>query len=149
MTQKQKIMLIEDNEDCREILATMIRLLDFEVIFPGGNVADQKADVIVVYLDFPHMHILRTIRALREDQRTKDIPIIVYLPWKHGNATSAALDAGANEVFDGPLKIEALQAGITKYAPERSDQSEPASHASDPSIDDHAPSVESVTQEVA
>ena len=125
MAQKAKVMLIEDNENCREICASMIRLLGYKLIWPHGNAAKDTPDVIVVYLDFPHMRTLHTVRALRDDQRTKDIPIIVFLPWTHGDGKLAALEAGANEAFDGPLKFEALQAGITKYAPEDFDQSEP------------------------
>ncbi|HKR58667.1 MAG TPA: hypothetical protein VJS64_02950 [Pyrinomonadaceae bacterium] len=119
MAQKQKIMLIEDSEDCREILATMIRLMGYEVVSEGV-----PANVIVAYLDYPEMRTIRTIRALRDNQRTKDIPIIVFLPWSYEAATLVALDAGADEVFDGPLKIESLQAGITKYAPPTPDRSE-------------------------
>jgi DNA-binding response OmpR family regulator len=115
MDQKSKVLLIEDNEDCRGILATMIRLLGYEVILPLENSMDVDVDVIVVYLDFPQMQTLRTIYALREDQRTTNIPIIVYLPWKFTDATSASLKAGANEVYDGPLTFKALAAGIAKY----------------------------------
>ena len=115
MHQKSKVALIENNEECREILATMIRLLGCEVILPVENSMDADVNVIVVYLDFPQMHTLRTIYALRENQHTKDIPIIVYLPRKYTDATSASLKAGANDVFDGPLTFEALAAGIAKY----------------------------------
>ena len=125
MAQRQKVMLIEDNEDCREILAAMIRLMGYEVILPVDNKIDETVDVIVVYLDFPQMRTLRTIRALRDDQRTNNVPIIVFLPWPYHEGTLAALNAGANAVFDGPIKIETLRAGIAKYAPEISDQREP------------------------
>lgn len=125
MAQTTKIMLIEDNEDCREIVATMIRLMGYDVTLPVGNPADETADVIVVYLDFPQMRTIRTIRALRDDQRTADTPIIVFLPWTYKTGTVAALHAGANEVFDAPLTVEALQAGIEKYAPAMSDPCQP------------------------
>jgi DNA-binding response OmpR family regulator len=149
MVQKRKVVLIEDNEDCREILASMIRLMGFEVILPDGNPADEIAGVIVVYLDFPHMRTIGTIRALRDDQRTANTPIIVYLPWKYDKATLAALDAGANEVFDGPINIEALRAGIAKYAPETFDPCEPASDTSTPAGADDAPTDDDATLAVA
>lgn len=142
MAQKQKVMLIEDNENCREILATMIRLMGYDVILPAGNPADETADVIVVYIDFPQMRTIRTIRALRDDQRTADTPIIVFLPWKYDNATLAALDAGADDVFDGPITIEALQTGIAKQAPETSDLGEPTAAG-------HEPTTEAVKLRVA
>lgn len=117
MTQKQKVVLLEDNEDCREILATMIRLMGYEVILLDGDAAAEAADAIVVYLDFPQMRTIRTIREIRDDRRTKHIPIIVFLPWAYDEGTMAALDAGANDVFDGPITIEALRAGLEKYLP--------------------------------
>ena len=126
MAKRQTVILIEDNENCREILATMIRLMGYEVILPVDNEeVDATVEVIVVYLDFPQMRTLRTIRALRDDQRTNNVPIIVFLPWPYHEGTLAALNAGANAVFDGPIKIETLRAGIAKYAPEISDQREP------------------------
>ncbi len=140
MAQRTKVILIEDNENCREILATVIRLMGCEVIWRSGNMGQDKADVIVVYLDFPQMRTLHTIRALRDDPRTKDIPIIVFLPWTYQAATVAALDAGANDVFDGPLKVEVLQAGITKYAPHRSDECEATSNSLETSVENHEPS---------
>jgi len=137
MAHTQKVMLIEDSEDCREILATMIRLMGYEVIFAGDT-----ADVIVVYVDFPQMNTIHTIRALRNDQRTGDMPIIVFLPWAYTEATLAALNAGANAVFDGPITIEALQSGIAKYVPAESEQGEPTA-------ENHAPSIEAVKLRVA
>jgi DNA-binding response OmpR family regulator len=130
MAQKQKIMLIEDSDECREILATMIRLMGYEVVFAGDT-----AHVIVVYLDYPEMRTVHTIRALRDDQQTKDTPIIVFLPWTYEAATRVVLDAGADDVFDGPLKIETLQAGITKYAPHASDPSETTHENQPPTAD--------------
>lgn len=43
VAQKQRVMLIEDNDDCREILATMIRLMGYKVIFPDGDAANETA----------------------------------------------------------------------------------------------------------
>jgi CheY-like chemotaxis protein len=149
MGQKPKVMLIEDNEDCREVLAAMIRLMGYEAVLPGGKPADETADVIVVYLDFPQMRTILTIRALRDDQRTKDTPIIVFLPWTYENGTLAALDAGANEVFDGPLRIETLRDGIEKYAPESSDPCEPAGDMLTPVVANDAPTNDDVTLAVA
>src|SRR5574341_1238242 len=137
MARKQKVMLVEDDQDCREILATMIRFMGYDVVLPSGNVSNETADVIVVYLDFPQMRTIGTIRALRADQGITHIPIIVFLPWKDNEGALAALEAGADDVFDAPTKIETLRAGIAKYAPEISDQRKPA-------VANHAPTTEAV-----
>lgn len=41
-------MLLEDNEDCRGILATMILLAGYQVILTDGDVAYETADGTVV-----------------------------------------------------------------------------------------------------
>lgn len=117
MAEKKKVMLIEDYEVCRDILATMIRTMGYEVILPHSKAAAEQADVIVVYLDFPQMRGLDTIRDLRADRWTKDIPIIVFLPWGYDEAAVAALDAGANHVVNDPITVDRLEASIAKYAP--------------------------------
>jgi CheY-like chemotaxis protein len=61
--------------------------MGYEVILPGGNRVDETADVIVVYLDFSQMRTIRTRRALREDQRTAETPIIVFMAWTYENGT--------------------------------------------------------------
>jgi hypothetical protein len=48
MAQKRKVTLIEDNEDCRGILATMILLTGYQVILTDGDVAYETTDVTVV-----------------------------------------------------------------------------------------------------
>jgi DNA-binding response OmpR family regulator len=113
VTRTTKVMLIEENDECREILADLMRLSGFQVVKAGEGIAD----VIVVYLDFPEMRGLRTILALRKNPQTRQTPIIVYLPWSYDDAVAAALRAGADEVFDRPLTFQALATGITKYAP--------------------------------
>lgn len=124
MSGKKKVMMVEDNPDCREILATMIRLMDYDVIFPGTNSAEDTVDVIVVYLDFPQLRTVRTIKALRDDATTKEVPIVAFIPWAYDEGATAARDAGANDVMIGPITMEALRAGIEKYAPDTSEPGE-------------------------
>jgi hypothetical protein len=47
----------------------LIRFVGYDVVLPGGHVADETADVIDVYLDFPQMSTIGKIHALRADQR--------------------------------------------------------------------------------
>ena len=117
MAEKKTVMLIEDYQVCRDILTTIIRTMGYQVILPHSDAPAEKSDVIVVYLDYPEMRSLNTIRDLRADRKTKDIPIIVFLPWGYNEAAEAALDAGANHVVTDPITVEALEANIAKYAP--------------------------------
>jgi hypothetical protein len=52
-------------------LFPLIRFVGYDVVLPGGRVADETADVIVVYHDFPQMSTIGKIRALRSDQRRR------------------------------------------------------------------------------
>jgi CheY-like chemotaxis protein len=90
----------------------LIRFVGYDVVLPGVKVADETADVIVVYLDFPQRSTIGKIRALRADQRITDIPIIVFLPWKIDEGALAALEAGGDDLFDVAAEFDS-----TGFAP--------------------------------
>ncbi|HYA30101.1 MAG TPA: hypothetical protein VEI95_14880 [Acidobacteriota bacterium] len=149
MAQKKKVMIIEDNPDCGEILAAMIRLMDYEVIFPGGNAANETADAIVVYLDFPRMRTVQMIRTLREDSMSKGIPIVAFIPWAYDDGATAARNAGADDVITGPITMEALRTGIAKYAPDTSEDYEPTIDSQESTAMKHETATEAINLDVA
>jgi len=149
MAQKKKVMIIEDNPDCGEILAAMIRLMDYEVIFPAGNAANETADAIVVYLDFPRMRTVQMIRTLREDSMSKGIPIVAFIPWAYDDGATAARNAGADDVITGPITMEALRTGIAKYAPDTSENYEPTIDAQESTAMKHETATEAINLDVA
>jgi CheY-like chemotaxis protein len=125
-----KILVIEDNTDCRELFAMIIRHLGFQVVeADDGEIGVQKAlaekpDLIFMDLGMPSMGGIEATVCLRESAVTKSIPIIICTAWMAENCREAALKCGAHEVIIKPVSLNALQTVLLRYlpAPKEADQ---------------------------
>ncbi len=128
-----KVLVIEDNTDCRELFAMIIRHLGFQVVeADDGEIGVQKAlkekpDLIFMDLGMPSMSGIEATACLRESTVTKDVPIIICTAWmadKHREAAimadkhrEAAIKNGAHEVILKPVSIQELQTVLLRYLP--------------------------------
>jgi CheY-like chemotaxis protein len=118
----KKILLVEGNEECRKMLACIIRYLGYEVIqtdsgFEGiARVGLEHPDLIFISLDFPEMRRLDAINSLKNNLKTSDIPIVVFPPWDSKEATEAAVNVGATEVLTEPFTLDSFRQVLQKYA---------------------------------
>jgi two-component system alkaline phosphatase synthesis response regulator PhoP len=99
MAQK-KILVVDDDEDCRTFLRSVLEDEGFQVITASdGHEAVEKADA-----EFPDLVILdvmmetytagsNVVARLRESRHTKDIPIILSTALELGGADSESPDA--------------------------------------------------------
>ncbi len=119
----KKIVLVEDNEECRKMLACIIQHLGYEVIQTAGSlesVASAAAEhpaLIFISLDFPEMRWLDAIIALKNNPLSSEIPILVFPPWDSKKATEAALKAGATGVLREPFTLQSFRLALHKLAP--------------------------------
>jgi DNA-binding response OmpR family regulator len=119
----KKILLVEDDIDCRNILAVIITHLGYQVVqAAAGRNSLKKAkyehpDLIVVSLDYPYLKGIKAISRFKNDSATTDLPILVYPPWNSESAAELALSAGATEVLTEPFSVNAIHAALQRYAP--------------------------------
>ena|SRR6185503_6239628 len=123
-----KVLIIEDNMDCRELFAMLIRHLGFEVIeADDGELGVQKAlsekpHLIFMDLDMPAMNGIQAIGCLRESSITKNTPIIVCSGWTAPNQRETALRCGADAVISKPVSLSNLQTLLLDHLPRPADQ---------------------------
>ena len=119
----KKILLVEDDDECRKMLTCIMQHLGYDVIqAPSGLVAVFKAAsespaLIFISLDFPEMHGLDTIFSLKNNPQSSDIPILIFPPWNSEKATEAALKAGATGVLREPFTLQSFRIALHKLAP--------------------------------
>jgi CheY-like chemotaxis protein len=119
----KKVLLVEDNEECRKLLTSIIQHLGYEVIhIPSGieGVASAVAEhpaLIFISPDFPEMRWLDEIISLKNNPQSCDIPILVFPPWDLAKTTQAALNAGATGVLKEPYTSESFRLALNKLAP--------------------------------
>ena len=77
------VLVIEDDPDIRELLASRLRRLGVEVATATTGAAglerarELKPDVVVVDIGLPDMDGWALIDTLAEDERTREIPVLV------------------------------------------------------------------------
>jgi len=120
----KKILLVEDDEECRKMLTCIIQHLGYEVIqSPGGldgvaRAASEHPALIFISLHFPEMRwLLEAINSLKNDPQSSDIPILVFPPWNSEKTTEAALYAGATGVLKEPFTLQSFRLALNKLAP--------------------------------
>jgi len=100
-----KVLLIEDNTDCRELFAMIIRHLGFQVLqADDGEIGVQKAlserpDLIFMDIGMPNMSGIEATTCLREISVTRKTPIIICTAWMAEKHSEAALRCVAREVI--------------------------------------------------
>ena len=118
-----KVLVIEDNTDCRELFAMLIRYLGFDVVEAGdGEIGVQKAlvekpDLIFMDIDMPSMSGIKATACLRESWITKNTPVIICTAWTAETHREAALQSGASAVINKPVSINQLQTVLLRYLP--------------------------------
>jgi Tfp pilus assembly pilus retraction ATPase PilT/CheY-like chemotaxis protein len=81
--QKRKILLVEDEENTRTVLALLLQREHFEVIEAENGlealdrVYEHGPELIVCDLMMPKMSGVEMLRKLRADDRTRDIPVLI------------------------------------------------------------------------
>jgi CheY-like chemotaxis protein len=117
----KKVLVVEDNDDCRELLALFIKRLGYEVFEAGtGLHAIDRAtsihpDLIMMDLFLPGMNGDDATACLKASPSTRDIPIVINTAYMANGETKRALDAGAAEILHKPLDLSSLPAVLKKY----------------------------------
>jgi two-component system, cell cycle response regulator DivK len=117
----KKILLVEDNDDCRELLALSINRLGYAVFEAAtGRQAVERAcavhpDLIMMDLGLPGMSGDEATACLKANPATKEIPVIINTGFVIGPQLKRALDAGAAEVLRKPFHITALYELLSRY----------------------------------
>jgi CheY-like chemotaxis protein len=121
MPDKQKILIVEDNPDGREIVVLYVKSCGFEVFeaTTGFEALDQARavhpDLIITDLGLPEIPGDEVTARLKADPSTRDIPVIATTALSKGASVEGAIAAGAAEVLYKPFTFKALGEAMRRY----------------------------------
>jgi len=119
MMDGKKLLLVEDEQAIREMLSFSLRRAGFEVDAAEDVgaarrcVADRRPDLIVLDWMLPDVSGIEYARALRRDDSTADIPIIMLTARGEEDDKVRGLEAGADDYMTKPFSPRELVARIS------------------------------------
>jgi CheY-like chemotaxis protein len=117
----KKILLVEDNNDVRELLALFMKRLGYEVFEAATGLealdlaATVNPDLIMMDLRLPAMNGAETTARLKANPSTRDIPLLVITASGANIDRRRALDAGAAEILLKPIDVTTLSNVLRRY----------------------------------
>ncbi|QDG49608.1 response regulator [Persicimonas caeni] len=116
-----KILLVEDNEMNRDMLARRLQRRGFEVIIaPDGKQGVEKChaeqpDLVLMDLSLPVMDGWEATRTLKGDEATAHIPIIALTAHALESDRTKALETGCDAFETKPVNIGRLLQAMGQF----------------------------------
>jgi len=106
LSSKYKILVVDDEDEVREMLRRILRFSDFQVIEArdGQEAVDmahsEKPDLITLDIMMPGKDGVRVCEELKQDEATRQIPILVVtVAGNRKRAMNAGADYYMNKLF--------------------------------------------------
>ena len=118
-----KILVVEDQEDDRQILRDLLASADYEMVEAENGqealtaVVEHKPDLILMDIQLPIMDGYEATRRIKADPATKSIPIIVVTSYALSGDEGKAREAGCDAYVTKPYSPRQLLAKIREYLP--------------------------------
>jgi CheY-like chemotaxis protein len=121
----KKILIVDNNDSCRESLGAFIKGLGYEVFeaATGLEAIDRASSIhpnlIMMDLSLPGMNGDEATARLKRNASTRHIPVVINTSWTTtcnvGDRATRALDAGAEEILYKPFHLTMLRDVLRTY----------------------------------
>ena len=119
----RKILVVEDQEDNRQILRDLLASAGYEMSEAGDGeealtaVSKNRPDLILMDIQLPIMDGYEATRRIKSDPKTHAIPIIVVTSYALSGDETKAREAGCDAYVTKPYSPRALLAKIKEFLP--------------------------------
>jgi two-component system cell cycle response regulator DivK len=119
----KRILVVEDQEDNRQILRDLLGSAGFEMIEAGDGeaavtaAAAHRPDLILMDIQLPTMDGYEATRRIKADAALKHIPIIVVTSYALSGDEDKARAAGCDDYVSKPYSPRDLLAKIKLHLP--------------------------------
>ena len=117
----QRILVVEDQQDNRQILRDLLTSANFEVIEAADGetglaaAAAQRPDLILIDIQLPGIDGYEATRRLKADAALHAIPIIIVTSYALAGDDDKARAAGCDAYISKPYSPRQLLAKVREY----------------------------------
>ena len=114
-----RILIVDDVEDNRIVLDRQLRRNGFETTMCEDGVAalaeisSNPPDLVILDWMMPNLSGLETLKAIREHHDENALPVIMCTARDEESSIGSAIDAGANDYVQKPIRMPVLLARIS------------------------------------
>jgi CheY-like chemotaxis protein len=114
---REKILVVDDSADTREMMAKLLELESFSVVTAedgraGLDVAEvELPDLIITDINMPILDGIQMITILRQHAALSKVPILAITAYG-SNIANDAIEAGADKALTKPVEFDSLIDGI-------------------------------------
>jgi len=119
----KRILVVEDQEDNRQILRDLLAATDYEVVEAENGeaalaaVVKQRPDLILMDIQLPIFDGYEATRRIKADPALSSIPIIAVTSYALSGDEERARSAGCDDFVPKPYSPRQLLAKIRQYLP--------------------------------
>jgi len=120
VSEKVKILIVEDEAEMREAIKLRLEANQFEVITAAdgseglSKARTEKPNLIILDIMLPKLHGFRLCRMLKFDENYKNIPVIILTAKTQKTDINRGKEMGAEAYITKPFKSEELLAEINE-----------------------------------
>jgi DNA-binding response OmpR family regulator len=121
-----KVLIIEDHGDMRELLTWQVELMGFTAISANrgaegvAKAVSEKPRLIILDIMMPGMDGWTAAREIRANVETQNIPILAATALFRDTDLNTCIEAGCNGYIVKPFTFEELQAKVRELIPSAS-----------------------------
>ena len=115
MSAEAKLLVVDDEFNILELLATSLRFAGFEVVTAGNGreaiqLIESTPDLAIVLMDImmPEMDGYETMQVIRQNPSFRRLPIVALTAKAMKGDREKCLEAGASEYLAKPVNTEQL-----------------------------------------
>ena len=114
----KRILVIDDREDIRSIVAATLVLAGYAVRGASDGregivmVLEERPDLILCDINMPGMDGYRTLEAIRKCPQTADLPFILMTGSVERNEFRRAMNCGADDYLTKPFAMSQMLAAV-------------------------------------
>jgi DNA-binding response OmpR family regulator len=115
VSDEKKILIIEDDTDLAEMLSAYFRVQGFQVTTAGWGedavqiALDEAPDIVVLDIRLPDIDGYEVCRRLRQNRRTRNIPVVFLTEKRERDDKLSGLELGAVDYITKPFDIQELR----------------------------------------